>query len=366
MKDNNITCPACNHEFSLGDLQQKLVEEKATAMNEKWQKEQSEMMEIEKKKELMKALEEATIEQDKKLKKQEKEKELLELELRKANNNKQSDIERIKAEAEKKHEAEKRLLDLTYKEQRAQDARKLKETLEKLNKQSISSQVLGEVGENYVVEELSSAYPSDIFIPIKVGEEGGDWIQEVSDEKGTTIGQIYIESKNTKTFQKSWIPKLQKDMEDRNITTGVLISKNFLTKKQGLNAYVDQGIPIYKLDANIFVSHIGLLRDTLKKLFIQAQVGEIEKSDIPNKVFEYLNSDKFKNQMQQIAGVLKTHRDRIQERQKDYVKYLKQDDQLLKDLVRMLRKTLKNDINEITSEEIVSLPELEELTVRED
>ena len=61
MKDNNITCPSCNHEFSLGDLQQKLVEEKATAMNKKWQKEQNEMMEIEKKKELMEALEKAIL-----------------------------------------------------------------------------------------------------------------------------------------------------------------------------------------------------------------------------------------------------------------------------------------------------------------
>ena len=150
-------------------------------------------------------------------------------------------------------------------------------------------------------------------------------------------------------------------MQDRDITTGVLISKNFPANRQGENAYIDQGIPIYKLDANVFVSHIGLLRDTLKKLFIQAQLGEIDNSDIPNKVFEYLNSDKYKNQVQQIAGVLKEHFNRVEERTKIYTKHIKQDRKLVHDLVTMLGKILKGDINEIASEKVVSLPELEDL-----
>ena len=118
---------------------------------------------------------------------------------------------------------------------------------------------------------------------------------------------------------------------------------------------------VYKLDSNVFVSHIGLLRETLIKLFVQAQLGEIENSDIPNKVFEYLNSDKYKNQVQQIAGVLKAHSDRIQDRMKTFARYVKQDKKLLYDIVPLLIKTFKGDINKIASEEVLSLPELDSL-----
>lgn len=364
MNDNNITCPKCNHEFSLGDLQEKLVEEKAAEMNSKWEKKRSEEMELEKKREIIKAVQEISSEQENKLKKQKQEKEDLELKLKKLNDQKQSDLDRIVAESKKSHEVKMKLLELEYKEKAAQDAKKIEKIqkeMDKIKNPSVSSQILGEVGENYVVLELEDAYPSDNFIEIKKGEEGGDWIQEVCDENGTIYGKIYIESKNTKKFVKGWIPKLQQDMQDRDITTGVLISKNFPSNKQGVNSYIDQGIPVYKLDSNVFVSHIGLLRETLIKLFVQAQLGEIENSDIPNKVFEYLNSDKYKNQVQQIAGVLKAHSDRIQDRMKTFARYVKQDKKLLYDIVPLLIKTFKGDINKIASEEVLSLPELDSL-----
>ena len=362
--NNSITCPKCKHEFSLGDLQEKLVKEKAIKMTNRWQQERAEEMELEKKTEIIKAVNEVTREQENKFKKQKEEKEELELKFQILSNQKQTDLDRIAAEAKKNHEVEMRLLELGYKEKANQDAKKIEKIqkdMDLIKNPSVSSQILGEVGENYVVEELESIYRLDNFIEIKKGEEGGDWIQEVCDENGTIYGKIYIESKNTKKFVKGWIPKLQQDMQDRNITTGVLISKNFPSNKQGEHSYIDQGIPIYKLDSNVFVSHIGLLRQTLIKLFVQAQLGEIENSDIPNKVFEYLNSDKYRNQVQQIAGILKAHSERIQDRIKTFSRYIKQDEKLLFDIVPLLIKTFKDDINEIASEEVLSLPELEKL-----
>ena len=67
--NNSITCPKCKHEFSLGDLQEKLVKEKAIKMTNRWQQERAEEMELEKKTEIIKAVNEVTREQENKFKK---------------------------------------------------------------------------------------------------------------------------------------------------------------------------------------------------------------------------------------------------------------------------------------------------------
>jgi len=368
---NNIICPNCNHEFSLNDLQEKIVQEEASKMAEEQVKQAKEQMKKEEKLRVTEEVKKATDSLSKEVEKGQNNKKELERKLQKTKDTRESDYKRIQAEAEKKYEKDKRMLELKHEVQRKQDNRKLK-AAQKLSQEvqngHMSSQVSGEIGEDYVLEELSKAYPSDSFIEILKGEEGADWIQQVKSIDGTVIGEIYIESKNTKIFRRSWIPKLQKDMEDRKITAGIIVSRNFLTDQQGLNAYSDQGIHIFKMDPNVFVMPIGLIREKLKAVYSKAQVGEIQKSDIPKKVFEFLNSEKFKNQIQQILGALKSHLGKIDEREKYNAKIIKQDRKLIQEVGQGILKTMKDDINEISSEETIKLPEfkVEEFKVEKD
>ena len=270
-----------------------------------------------------------------------------------------SDLKRKELEIAQNYNTKFALLEHQYAEKSRQDKNKMEKLMESLVSNS-SSQILGEAGESYVVEELANFFKEDTFIEINKGENGGDWIQNVNDDQGNTVGQIYIESKNTKTYSTSWVPKFQKDMEEREIPIGVLISKNFPKEHQGKNSFNDRGIPVYKLDSNVFISHISLIREHIKKSFIQVQLGQLQNSDIPLKLFEYLHSDMYLNAVQQLVTNFIRHKDRVEKRVKMFQKIINEDNQMLKDGVIQISKIFKDDINKIANDDVVSLPELEE------
>ncbi len=354
---NNITCPKCSHEFTLTDLHKKEVQVIKEDLKTEIEKDLKDKHEIELKTVELAAQTDAI--KKFRIEKEEHDKKynLLKEQLNLIEENKKTDLQRIESEITAEFDRKIKLKDFEVAEKLMQKDQKIKELIDNSNLQS--SQISGEVGENYIVDSLKKAFPNDTFIEIKRGEDGGDWIQEIRDTEKNLIDRIYIESKNTKSFLNSWIPKLQKDMEDREITLGVLISRNFPKKKQGLNAFEDKGIQIYKLDSNIFVSHIRILRKMMYRLYVQTQLGRVQKSDIPSKVYDYLNSEQYKNTVQQLTGVLSLHNNRVEKRRKDFARIINEDEQMLQNSILLLAKILKNDINQIAEEEIISIDELD-------
>lgn len=368
---NNILCPHCDKEIALDKIQElsiskALEEHKAEIEKEnnikmkELENKQQEKFNLERenmKNELAKQLEEDNKE---KLSKKSEEIELLQLKNTKLKHDMENDLKRKELEIAQSYNTKYALLEHEYLEKARQDKKKMEKLMESMVN-SNSGQILGEAGENYVVDELSNFFKEDTFIEINKGENGGDWIQNVNDDNGNVVGQIYIESKNTKSYSTSWVPKFQKDMEEREIPIGVLISKNFPKEHQGMNSFEDRGIPVYKLDANVFLSHISLIREHIKKSFIQVQIGQLQTSDIPDKLFEYLHSDMYKNAVQQLVVNFCRHKDRVEKRKKMFQKIINEDNQLLNDGVIQISKIFKDDINKIANDDVVLLPELEEL-----
>ena len=368
---NKIICPHCDSELALDKLQEASISKMIGERKEQWDKEQNEKMKqfeehqneiLLLKEEQMKIKISKEVEEENKnsFKEQKEQNELLSLRYKKIKDDYSSDVKRKEAEIEQGYKSKVQLVEYQYEEQLKQDRDKMEKVIESMSNKG-SSQVVGEAGENYIVEELKKYFPEDSFIEISKGESGGDWIQNVNDDAGNTVGQIYIESKNTKIYSGSWVPKFQKDMEEREITTGVIISKNFPKEHQGENSFNDRGIPVYKLDSNIFASHIALIREHIKKTFLQVQLGQLENSDIPLKLFEYLNSDMYKNAIQQLVNNFTRHRIRIEARKKTFQKIINEDNQLLKEGVIQISKIFKDDINRIADDEVISLPKLDEM-----
>ena len=96
------------------------------------------------------------------------------------------------------------------------------ELLRKQNQGSQQSQ--GEVQEIAIENWLSSYFPYDDIQEIKKGESGADTFHVVKNQAQIVCGTILYESKRTKSFSASWIPKFKKDIQNKNADIGILIS----------------------------------------------------------------------------------------------------------------------------------------------
>jgi hypothetical protein len=87
-----------------------------------------------------------------------------------------------------------------------------------------SQQAQGEVQEIAIENWLSSYFPYDDIQEIKKGESGADCFHVVKNQAQIVCGTILYESKRTKSFSPSWIPKFKKDIQSKNADIGILIS----------------------------------------------------------------------------------------------------------------------------------------------
>lgn len=74
-----------------------------------------------------------------------------------------------------------------------------------------SEQLQGEVQELVLENLLHSKFPDDLIEPVPKGEHGGDVLRKVVNQLGQQCGTIIWESKRTKAWSDTWLPKLRED-----------------------------------------------------------------------------------------------------------------------------------------------------------
>jgi len=87
-----------------------------------------------------------------------------------------------------------------------------------------SQQLQGELLELELESLLGARFPHDTIVPVPKGEFGGDVLQRVCGPNAQDCGTILWESKRTKNWSDSWLPKLKKDQRDARAEIAVLIS----------------------------------------------------------------------------------------------------------------------------------------------
>ena len=88
-----------------------------------------------------------------------------------------------------------------------------------------SQQLQGEVQELELEDLLRSKFPFDAIEPVAKGEFGGDVLQRVIGANGQQSGTILWESKRTKNWSDTWLPKLRKDQRTAKAEIAVIISQ---------------------------------------------------------------------------------------------------------------------------------------------
>ena len=87
-----------------------------------------------------------------------------------------------------------------------------------------SQQAQGFTLELELEHELRRAFPMDAIEAVPGGANGGDVLQRVFDRNGSPCGTILWESKRTKTWNDSWLPKLRDDQRRAKSEIAVLLS----------------------------------------------------------------------------------------------------------------------------------------------
>ena len=158
-----------------------------------------------------------------------------------------------------------------------------------------SMQLQGEAQEQAIEDWLIQIFPNDQIIEIKKGANGADCIQVINNN-GIECGKIYYESKRTKSFQDSWISKFKKDMQEKGVDMGILVTKTMPKNMTRMGLY--KGIYICTYEE--FKGLSAVLRNVVID-FNQFKIFNENKGDKKIMLYDYVTSKEFFILIQNLA-----------------------------------------------------------------
>ena len=174
----------------------------------------------------------------------------------------------------------------------------MQKQIEDLNRRAEqgSQQLQGEVQELELESILRSKFPHDIIEPVPKGEYGGDVLQRVMNAMGQQCGTIIWESKRTKSWSDTWLPKLRDDQRAAKAEVAVIITQ-----------VLPKDVDTFDLIDGVWVTHpkstlpVALvLRHALLDVATARNVseGQQTKKDI---MYQYLTGPRFRQRVQAIV-----------------------------------------------------------------
>ncbi len=181
------------------------------------------------------------------------------------------------------------------KDKRITDLAKEIENLRRKAEQG-SQQLQGEVLELDLESLLRQHFPYDEITPVPKGVHGGDVVHLVRDSAGNECGIILWESKRTKNWSDTWLPKLRNDQFAAKAHVAILVSDE-LPKNVSTFAFINE---IWVANRACCIGLALALRsgvlDAAKAR--RAMVGQQGKMEV---LYNYLSSAGFQNR---VAGIV--------------------------------------------------------------
>lgn len=195
-----------------------------------------------------------------------------------------------------KQEAEDILkLKVTEKEEQIASMQRQIEELRRKAEQG-SQQLQGEAFEIELEAVLRAKFPRDIIEAVPKGEFGGDVLHRVMGPSGQVCGTILWESKRTKNWSDTWLPKLREDQRTAKAEIALIVS-NALPK--GVESF-DHVDGVWVTEPRCMVPVALALRHTLIELAgaRQATEGQQTKMEL---VYGYLTGPRFRHRIEAIV-----------------------------------------------------------------
>ncbi len=399
MSNPTVKCPSCGHEFEPTDAIRESIQEQLNKEVKKWKDdklrefntkleeqrkeaedkitEQKQYLEKELRKNIaidfenqLKINEEKFVQQEEKLKTF-RDKELLFMKKEEEYRQKEAEreLEIQKRIQEDRHhfqeqfqlqEAEKMQLKSTEMELKIKELEKQLDVQKKLademkrKAEQGSMQMQGEVMEIALEQFLRETFPLDEILEIGKGVRGADIIHVVNDRIHLNIGKIYIESKNTKDFQPSWIEKFKADMRDKGAMIGVLVTR---AMPKEMSQY-GQRDGVWICTMHEFKALIHVLRDAIIRIGHAHDVQK-NKGDKMSMLYDYLVGPEFRGHIEAIVeGFSQMKEDLDSEKRRMSAVWNMREKQIEKVLLNTMQ--LYGSIKGIGGREVINIRQLED------
>ncbi len=342
---DDILCPNCGKPVKIDQalrhqLEEKIAKEQKAKHKLEIEKARQEALAAAQKEAKKEAQKELAINQEKT---KELEKKLAEI----AEKNKQQE-EKIKAEALKKAEEEFELK-LKQKEIQLEQVRKANIDLNRKLEQG-SQQLQGEALELNLEGKLRQSFPSDEFLPVPKGVEGGDIWQKVKFQ-GNEVGTILWEFKRTKAWSNGWLTKLKDDSAKISASESILVSQVLPTESKSFDRKEGVWLTEYAYAISI-CRYIRFLLTTIHS--VKSKVSHTDEDW--GRIRDYMMSDSFKHRMGTHFDGVKILRDDLNKEQRlTQIRWKRQEV-----LIDKIDSNLINFYGELKAL-VPSLPELDEI-----
>lgn len=208
----------------------------------------------------------------------------------------QEEVDQIRAKAKAEQESAF-LLKQRESEQQIKAMRKQIDDLKRRAEQG-SQQHQGEVLEIELEDILARKFPYDEIKPVAKGVVGGDIIQTVMSPNGKLCGSILWETKRTKAWHATWLPKLKNDQRNCGADIAILMSTTLPKEFEKTTFKQIDGIWVTSFDSAI--SLVEVLRLSLIELagVYAVRDGQASKAEL---VYDYLTGTKFRHRIEAIV-----------------------------------------------------------------
>jgi len=187
-----------------------------------------------------------------------------------------------------------------------------------------SQQLQGEVQELEIESLLSSRFPRDMIQSVPKGEFGGDVLHRVVGPLGQPCGTILWESKRTKNWSDTWLPKLREDQRTAKAEIAVIISQA-----------LPKDVETFDLVDGVWVAHPRVLlpiaitlRNTLIEVASARQASEGQQTKM-EMVYQYLTGQRFRQRVQAIVEAFSSMREDLDRERKAITKqWAKREEQI--------------------------------------
>jgi hypothetical protein len=194
-----------------------------------------------------------------------------------------------------KEAAEQQDLKLQQKDQLIESMRKQLQEAQRKAEQG-SQQAQGEVLEVALEDLLKSLFPGDVIEPVPKGVKGADVVQRVMDENGNECGVILWESKRTKNWSGTWLPKLREDVRQAGAACAILVSEALPDTIKNFGPLDGVWVSSWSCATGIaYVMRAGMVEAGRARKALEGQHGKMEQ------VYNYLSGQQFYNR---VAGIV--------------------------------------------------------------
>lgn len=220
--------------------------------------------------------------------------------------NRRLDEEREKIrETAKRETIEERQLKEAEKDKLIADLKRQIDHLKQKSEQG-SERLQGTVLELSLLDLLGRHFPHDKIEAVPKGMHGGDVVQEVRDFSGRICGTILWESKRTKNWSDTWLPKLRDDQRRAKAQIAVLVSVE-LPKGVAAFSRID-GVWVTSWVCTLGLAHAlrsGLTEVARAKQALSGQHGKMEM------LYNYLSGAEFRHRIEAIVEAFVTLKDEL-------------------------------------------------------